>query len=125
MPGSAISEAYAQYRSTGAVGGLAASPAATPSDQTISETLALQSLIRAHQVIGHQAATLDPLGSIRPFPAELDPAHYGFSEKDMDREFFVGLKDSAGFLSANQPRAKLRQGEGRGAGGGVGVFVPL
>jgi 2-oxoglutarate dehydrogenase complex dehydrogenase (E1) component-like enzyme len=32
-------------------------------------------------------ANLDPLGlDKRPMPIELDPALYGFSEKDLDRE---------------------------------------
>jgi 2-oxoglutarate dehydrogenase E1 component len=33
------------------------------------------------------AATLDPLGiEERPKVKELDPAYYGFTEKDLDRE---------------------------------------
>ena len=32
-------------------------------------------------------AQLDPLGiDMRPVPVELDPALYGFSDKDLDRE---------------------------------------
>ena len=39
------------------------------------------------QVNGHFMATLDPLGlDQRPTPVELDPALYGFTDKDMDRE---------------------------------------
>lgn len=39
------------------------------------------------QVNGHAIAKLDPLGlDQRPMPVELDPALYGFSDKDMDRE---------------------------------------
>ena len=39
------------------------------------------------QVNGHFLANLDPLGlDERPTPAELDPALYGFTDKDMDRE---------------------------------------
>lgn len=39
------------------------------------------------QVNGHFAATLDPLGlDQRAYNRELDPASYGFTEADMDRE---------------------------------------
>lgn len=39
------------------------------------------------QVNGHFMANLDPLGlDRRPMPVELDPALYGFSDKDLDRE---------------------------------------
>ena len=47
----------------------------------LGETLA------AVQVNGHFMAKLDPLGlDERPTPVELDPALYGFGDKDMDRE---------------------------------------
>ena len=40
------------------------------------------------QVNGHYIAKLDPLGlDQRPMPVELDLALYGFSDKDMDREY--------------------------------------
>lgn len=40
------------------------------------------------QVNGHYIAKLDPLGlDQRPTPVELDLALYGFSDKDMDREY--------------------------------------
>lgn len=42
---------------------------------------------RHHQVSGHFACHLDPLGlDKRTPPAELDPAFYGFTEADMDKE---------------------------------------
>ena len=41
----------------------------------------------APQVNGHFAANLDPLGlEARPHNPELDPASYGFTQADMDRE---------------------------------------
>lgn len=43
--------------------------------------------VPAAQVNGHFAANLDPLGlDTRPLPTELDPAFYGFTDKDLDRE---------------------------------------
>jgi 2-oxoglutarate dehydrogenase complex dehydrogenase (E1) component-like enzyme len=39
------------------------------------------------QVNGHSLANLDPLGlDNRPTPIELDPALYGFTEADLDKE---------------------------------------
>jgi len=39
------------------------------------------------QVNGHFMAKLDPLGLAHwPMPVELDPALYGFTDKDLDRE---------------------------------------
>jgi 2-oxoglutarate dehydrogenase E1 component len=47
-------------------------------------------LIRAYRVRGHLLAKLDPLGLEPPTEhPELDPATYGFSDKDMDREIFI------------------------------------
>jgi 2-oxoglutarate dehydrogenase E1 component len=47
-------------------------------------------LIRAYRVRGHMIANLDPLGlrEIEVHP-ELDPASYGFTEEDYDREIFL------------------------------------
>ncbi|HYU15660.1 MAG TPA: hypothetical protein VEL05_06305, partial [Candidatus Acidoferrum sp.] len=48
-------------------------------------------LVDGYRSLGHQAANLDPLGLIQPRDApELDPAHHGFSESDLDREFPTG-----------------------------------
>jgi len=47
-------------------------------------------LIRAYRVRGHLLAELDPL-KLEPatIHSELDPATYGFADKDMDREVFI------------------------------------
>jgi 2-oxoglutarate dehydrogenase E1 component len=61
------------------------------------EARALQ-LIRAFRVRGHLVADLDPLDSQRAPHDELDPATYGLTLWDLDREFFTnGLagKDKA------------------------------
>ena len=46
----------------------------------------VDTLIRNYRVRGHIAASLDPLGQPRSAPPELDPAFYGFTDEDMDRE---------------------------------------
>jgi 2-oxoglutarate dehydrogenase E1 component len=47
-------------------------------------------LIRAYRVRGHLLANLDPLGlEVRAHHPELDPATYGFQERDMDREIYI------------------------------------
>lgn len=47
----------------------------------------LDQLIRNFRVRGHITANVDPLGQPRPEPAELDPAFYGFSEKEYNSKF--------------------------------------
>ena len=55
-------------------------------------------------------ASLDPLGlEVRKVPIELDPALYGFSEADLDRQFFLGTWQMKGFLSEDNPVQTLRQ----------------
>ena len=47
-------------------------------------------LIRNYRVRGHLHADLDPLGLEKPAPhAELDPASYGFTERDLDQPIFI------------------------------------
>ena len=48
-------------------------------------------LVHAYRSVGHQAANLDPLGLLEvPETVELDPAHHGFTEADLDREYPTG-----------------------------------
>jgi 2-oxoglutarate dehydrogenase E1 component len=47
-------------------------------------------MVRAYRVRGHLIANLDPLGlEVNTQHSELDPASYGFTEQDMDREIFL------------------------------------
>lgn len=57
----------------------------------LSDHLKVQLLVRAYQVRGHHTATLDPLGIMEADlsdvrPAELELDHYGWTEKDLDKE---------------------------------------
>lgn len=89
------------------VGQAATSPGI--SGQTIQESMRLLLLVRAYQVYGHMKAKLDPLGlEPREIPNDLDPALYGFTEADLDREFFIGVWRMSGFLSENRPVQTLR-----------------
>jgi 2-oxoglutarate dehydrogenase E1 component len=56
----------------------------------IIDHLRVVMLIRAYRVRGHLLADLDPLGLAgdKQHP-ELDPKSYGFTEADLDREFFL------------------------------------
>ncbi len=62
------------------------------------------------QVNGHFASKLDPLGlDNRPPNPELDPASFGFTEADMDREFYIGTELMSGFLATDRPIKTLRE----------------
>jgi 2-oxoglutarate dehydrogenase E1 component len=61
-------------------------------EQTMLEKqMAVANLIRVHRVRGHLIADLDPLRWKEPeMPVELDPATYGLTIWDLDREFLTG-----------------------------------
>lgn len=89
------------------VGQAASSPGI--SGQTIQESMRLLLLVRAYQVNGHMKAKLDPLGLEQgEVPDELGPSFHGFTEADLDREFFLGVWRMSGFLSDNRPMQNLR-----------------
>lgn len=80
------------------------------SGQTIQESMELLLLVRAYQVNGHMKAKLDPLGlEKRELPEDLDLRYYGFTEADLDREFFIGVWRMSGILSENRPVQTLRE----------------
>jgi 2-oxoglutarate dehydrogenase E1 component len=67
-------------------------PEAAPADvraATLDSVRAIM-MIRAFRIRGHLQANLDPLGlQPKEESAELDPASYGFSERDYDRPIFL------------------------------------
>ena len=56
----------------------------------VVDSMRMIMMIRAYRVRGHLNASLDPLG-MNPgrYHPELDPRTYGFTEEDMEREFFL------------------------------------
>ncbi len=58
-------------------------------DDVAKEAAVLQ-LINAYRVRGHLIADFDPLGSEPVYHSELDPATYGLTIWDLDREFLTG-----------------------------------
>lgn len=84
--GGQSAEAVAEGFSTFSQSGLAPQGAIT-GHQTIQESMRLMLLVRAYQTQGHFAASLDPLKlDQREVPIVLDPALYGFTDGDLDRE---------------------------------------
>ncbi|MET4701549.1 2-oxoglutarate dehydrogenase E1 component [Constrictibacter sp. MBR-5] len=68
--------------------GAAGDPAAIR--QATLDSIRALMLIRAYRVRGHLYANLDPLGLHQPVHhPELDYAHYGFTEADLDRPIFI------------------------------------
>jgi len=60
-------------------------------EATSQDSIRAVQLIRAYRVRGNLVANYDPLGLEVPAPhPELDPATYGFKEKDYDRPIFIG-----------------------------------
>jgi 2-oxoglutarate dehydrogenase E1 component len=59
-------------------------------DAMLAKQMAVAKLIRVHRVRGHLIADLDPLRWKEPAtPRELDPATYGLTIWDLDREFLT------------------------------------
>jgi 2-oxoglutarate dehydrogenase E1 component len=58
-------------------------------DMTEKQAAVLQ-LIRAYRVRGHLQADINPLGYQWRYHPELDPANYGLTVWDLDREFITG-----------------------------------
>ncbi|MBZ6370703.1 MAG: hypothetical protein LBE44_02095 [Microbacterium hominis] len=91
-----------------------AAPVAIGAGGEIEDHMKVQLLVRAFQVRGHQIANLDPLGLNAhdldtSTPSELTIAHYGWSEKDLDKEFELGPGILPRFKSSGTNKMTLRQ----------------
>ena len=61
-----------------------------PQSEEVAKQAAVLQLINAYRVRGHLIADFDPLGSEPQYHAELDPATYGLTIWDLDRDFITG-----------------------------------
>ena len=73
--------------------------------QSVKDSIRALMMIRAYRMRGHLAAKLDPLELDRAgTKPELDPASYGFTDADMDRQIFI---DGYLGLDSASPREML------------------
>ena len=56
----------------------------------VSKQARVMMLIRSFRVLGHLQADTNPLGYTWKYHPDLDPAHYGLTVWDLDREFVTG-----------------------------------
>jgi len=77
--------------------------------QDLVKEAAILQMINAYRVRGHLIADLNPLGSEASYHPELDPATYGFTIWDLDREFITGNLGAATGDGAWKPVATLRE----------------
>src|SRR2546425_1901366 len=73
-------------------------------------------LIRNYRVRGHMAAQLDPLGILRATPPELDLDYYGFTERDLERQFSCEALRGCSSLPLRVIRDRLRKPNWRSIG---------
>ncbi|HEX6829667.1 MAG TPA: 2-oxoglutarate dehydrogenase E1 component, partial [Burkholderiales bacterium] len=97
---------------------LAKQPRVAPSAAAIARAeadarkqVSVLQFINAHRFLGVRQANLDPLKrQEHPYIQELDPAHYGLTEADMDLQFNVGsFVGGAGTMTLRELIKALRQ----------------
>lgn len=69
----------------------------------------VERLVRAYRGRGHIQAHLDPLDQNARYVPELDPQYYGFTDADMDREFYCETMITEGRLTLRQIVSRLRE----------------
>jgi 2-oxoglutarate dehydrogenase E1 component len=65
-------------------------------------------LIHSYRARGHRVASTDPLGGSPSYFPELDPAHYGFGNEDMERGFIAGDLPGGAVQTLRQILDRLR-----------------
>jgi len=79
----------------------------------VQDHMKVQLLVRAYQVRGHHKAKLDPLGILHAdlssqTPVELTLEHYGWTEKDLDKEISTGPGILPHFKAAGIAKLTIR-----------------
>jgi len=88
----------------------AVSVAITPDADLERKQVFVLQLINAHRFLGMRVANLDPLNRhVKPVVAELDPAHYGLGEADMDTTFETGSLVGGARMTLREILQLLRQ----------------
>lgn len=82
-------------------------PAAARED--LDKQTGVLELINLYRVRGHLIANLDPLGKHQIYHPELDPANFGLTMWDLDREFATGGLGGVGRATLRQILASLRE----------------
>lgn len=75
-----------------------------------SDSINALMLIKAYKTVGHLLADLDPLG-LQPIYGhqELDPANYGFAQKDLERPVYLGGQLGFEYATINELVRTLKQ----------------
>ena len=87
-----------------------------PSEEYLSETATqladkharVLRLIHSFRARGHRIADTDPLGQRPSYFPELDPAHYGFGDDDLDRPYIAGDLPGGPVQTLRQILGRLR-----------------
>ena len=89
----------------------AAAGSAMPADAELErKQVSVLQLINAHRFLGLRVANLDPLSRhAKPVVAELDPAHYGLGEADMNATFETGSLVAGARMTLREILQLLRQ----------------
>jgi 2-oxoglutarate dehydrogenase E1 component len=86
-------------------------PLAPPSEmatQLADKHARVLRLIHSYRARGHRIADTDPLGGSTSYFPELDPAHYGFGDDDMNRPYIAGDLPGGPVQTLGQILARLR-----------------
>ncbi len=79
-------------------------------EETLRKQSAVDQLIYQFRTRGHQVANNNPLKlSPPPILKDLDPAHYGLGEDDLDQEFYIDILQNSMRLPLREILALLRQ----------------
>jgi multifunctional 2-oxoglutarate metabolism enzyme len=82
---------------------------AAPMREDLHKQIGVLELINLYRVRGHLIANLDPLGKHSLYHPELDPANFGLTMWDLDREFATGGLGGIERATLRQILASLRE----------------